>query len=71
MLDRYLLQLETVCEQLASIEELKDGFDGIGFSQGGLFLRAYAEKCNQPAVRRLITFGSPHNGKQNVLDYLF
>lgn len=29
--------------------------------------RGYVERCNQPAVHRLITFGSPHGGKQSFL----
>jgi Palmitoyl protein thioesterase. len=36
--------------------------DAIGFSQGGQFLRAYVERCNNPPVRSLVTFGSQHNG---------
>ncbi|KAK9448589.1 Alpha/Beta hydrolase protein [Limtongia smithiae] len=55
-------QVAQVCEQLAGIEELKDGFDALGFSQGGLFMRAYVERCNVPRVHKLITFGSPQNG---------
>jgi len=34
----------------------------MGFSQGGLFLRYYAQYCNSPPVRNLITFGTPHYG---------
>ena len=37
-------------------------FDAMGFSQGGLFLRYYAQYCNDPPIRNLITFGSPHFG---------
>ncbi|KAK9455133.1 Alpha/Beta hydrolase protein [Dipodascopsis uninucleata] len=55
-------QIETVCEQLASIPELEDGFDALGFSQGGLFMRGYVERCNSPKVHNLLTFGSPQNG---------
>ena len=44
------------------MEQLRDGFHGVGFSQGGLFLRAYIERCNSPPVHTLVTFGSPHNG---------
>lgn len=55
-------ELEFVCKQLADIPELEGGFDALGFSQGGLFLRAYAERCNVPQLRQLISFGSPHNG---------
>lgn len=36
--------------------------DALGFSQGGQFLRAYVERCNNPPVRSLVTFGSQHNG---------
>ncbi|WOO85888.1 Palmitoyl-protein thioesterase 1 [Vanrija pseudolonga] len=53
---------EDVCEQLSEIDELAGGFDAIGFSQGGLFIRYYAQYCNDPPVRNLITFGSPHFG---------
>lgn len=55
-------QLTTVCEQLKNVTELADGFNAIGFSQGGLFLRAYVEKCNHPSVKKLMSFGSPHMG---------
>ncbi|CAO3648542.1 unnamed protein product [Cunninghamella echinulata] len=59
-------QVDYVCEQLAKIPELSNGFDAIGFSQGGLFLRSYVQKCNQPKVRTLITFGSPHGGVSDI-----
>ncbi|SNX86767.1 related to palmitoyl-protein thioesterase 1 [Melanopsichium pennsylvanicum] len=55
-------QIQTACDQLAAIEELKHGFDAIGFSQGGQFLRAYVQRCNTPRVRNLVTFGSQHMG---------
>ncbi|KAG2221978.1 hypothetical protein INT45_010502, partial [Circinella minor] len=61
-------QIDFVCDQLAGIPELTEGFNAIGFSQvtiitivpGGLFFRGYVERCNRPAVHKLITFGSPH-----------
>lgn len=34
----------------------------MGFSQGGLFLRYYAQYCNSPPIKNLITFGTPHYG---------
>ncbi|KAJ1598133.1 hypothetical protein NDA14_005698 [Ustilago hordei] len=55
-------QVQNACEQLAAIDELRDGFDAIGFSQGGQFLRAYVQRCNTPKVRNLVTFGSQHMG---------
>lgn len=55
-------ELEEVHEQLMAIPELQDGFNAIGFSQGGLFLRAYNERYGRPYMHTLVTFGSPHNG---------
>ena len=55
-------QLAIVAEQLASVPELSRGFDAVGFSQGGQFLRAYVERNNTPSVHNLITFGSQHMG---------
>ncbi|EGG10454.1 putative palmitoyl-protein thioesterase precursor [Melampsora larici-populina 98AG31] len=55
-------EVEYVCQELNTIDELVGGFDGIGFSQGGQLLRAYVERCNQPHVRNLITLGAQHMG---------
>lgn len=46
------------------VHSLEDHF--FFFFNGNLNLiyvcRAYVERCNKPAVHRLITFGSPHGG---------
>lgn len=55
-------QIESVANQLSNVPELQNGFNAIGFSQGGLFLRGYIERYNQPPVYNLITFGTPHYG---------
>ncbi|KAJ9053327.1 hypothetical protein DSO57_1025224 [Entomophthora muscae] len=55
-------EVEYVFRNLSSIPELSKGFNAIGFSQGGLFLRAYIERYNNPPVKKLITMGSPHSG---------
>jgi len=59
-------QVEIVAQQLKDIPILSDGFDAIGFSQGGQFLRAYIERHNDPPVRNLITFGSQHMGISDI-----
>lgn len=53
-------QIDQVCSQLHNLSITE--FDGIGFSQGGLFLRSLVESCEGLSVNNLITFGSPHNG---------
>ncbi|CAG8553041.1 7852_t:CDS:2 [Cetraspora pellucida] len=59
-------EVNSVCEKLKADENLKYGFNAIGFSQGGQFLRAYVQRCNDPPVYNLITFGSPHNGVSDI-----
>lgn len=57
-------QIQQVCDALAAhpILSTAPAIDALGFSQGGVFLRGYVERCNRPPVRSLVTFGSPHNG---------
>ncbi|ODV95655.1 hypothetical protein PACTADRAFT_50352 [Pachysolen tannophilus NRRL Y-2460] len=56
------LQVDQVCQDLQKNLPNAKIIDGIGFSQGGLFLRALLETCNNFKLNNLITFGSPHNG---------
>ncbi|KAL1843203.1 hypothetical protein VTJ49DRAFT_2754 [Mycothermus thermophilus] len=57
-------QVAKVCTDIAAhpILSTAPAIDALGFSQGGQFLRAYVERCNNPPVRSLVTFGSQHNG---------
>ncbi|ABN66895.2 predicted protein [Scheffersomyces stipitis CBS 6054] len=55
-------QLDIVCKQLSKVPQLRQGFDIVGFSQGGVFARALVERCSSISVSNLITFGAPHNG---------
>ncbi|PSN71278.1 palmitoyl-protein thioesterase 1 precursor [Corynespora cassiicola Philippines] len=57
-------QVAQVCADLAShpILSTAPAVNALGFSQGGQFLRAYVQRCNNPPVRNLVTFGSQHNG---------
>ncbi|KAH7108117.1 alpha/beta-hydrolase [Auriculariales sp. MPI-PUGE-AT-0066] len=59
-------QLQVASTQLAGIPELSQGFDALGFSQGGQFLRAYVEWFNNPPVHNLLTFGSQHLGVADI-----
>ena len=55
-------QLNELCSTIYAIDELKDGFNFIGMSQGGLLARGYTEQCNKYPVLNLITMVSPHGG---------
>ena len=56
-------QLEELCATIYDIDELQDGFNFIGMSQGGLLARGYVEHCNLYPVVNLITLVAPHGGE--------
>ena len=56
-------QLEALTYTINSIAPLRDQkFHLIGFSQGGLLARAFAETSEAWRVKTLMTFGTPHMG---------
>ncbi|KAJ2551602.1 hypothetical protein EV175_003630 [Coemansia sp. RSA 1933] len=59
-------QLDQVCEDLGNIKVLQNGVNMMGFSQGGLFLRALIQRCPLLRTRTLVTFGSPHGGISKI-----
>jgi palmitoyl-protein thioesterase len=61
-------QVEAVCEQLRSLPQLDNGYNAVGFSQGGQFLRAVLQRCQHtgPRMHKLITLGGQHQGIMNV-----
>uniref|UniRef100_A0A3Q2HGX2 Palmitoyl-protein thioesterase 1 n=1 Tax=Equus caballus TaxID=9796 RepID=A0A3Q2HGX2_HORSE len=61
-------QVTTVCQILAKDPKLQQGYNAMGFSQGGQFLRAVAQRCPSPPMVSLITFGGQHQAwcKQNT-----
>lgn len=61
-------QIARACAQLRADEQLRRGFSIIGFSQGGQFARALAQRCAHLGlrVRSLITFGGQHGGIVDV-----
>ncbi|KAM8975958.1 palmitoyl-protein thioesterase 1 [Pelodytes ibericus] len=55
-------QVSRVCKQLAKDSKLRQGYNSMGFSQGGQFLRAVAQRCPHPPMRKLISIGGQHQG---------
>jgi palmitoyl-protein thioesterase len=58
-------QIKELRNTLSQIEELKNGFDFIGISQGGVIGRGYVQEYNnieEFKVHTLITLVSPHGG---------
>ncbi|KAE8624671.1 hypothetical protein XENTR_v10006020 [Xenopus tropicalis] len=55
-------QVDGVCKELAQNPNLKNGYNSMGFSQGGQFLRAVAQRCPSPPMKNLISIGGQHQG---------
>ena len=55
-------QVTTVCQILAKDPKLQQGYNAMGFSQGGQFLRAVAQRCPSPPMVNLISVGEQHQG---------
>lgn len=62
-------QVAAVCDHIASIPQLSQGYNAVGFSQGSQFLRAVLERCQHfdgmPKMHKLITLGGQHQGIMN------
>ena len=65
----FVPQVAAVCDQLASIPQLSQGYNAVGFSQGSQFLRAVLQRCQHvdgmPKMHKLITLGGQHQGIMN------
>jgi len=55
-------QIEFALKVINNDTNLSQGFNVVGFSQGGQFLRAYVERFNKPSVYNLISVGGQHQG---------
>ena len=55
-------QIEMVCNIIKNDNQLQEGYNAIGFSQGGQFLRGLAQRCPNPPMKNLISVGGQHQG---------
>ncbi|KAJ6655595.1 hypothetical protein lerEdw1_004947 [Lerista edwardsae] len=55
-------QVTLVCDTLAKDPRLRGGYNAMGFSQGGQFLRAVLQRCPSPPMFNLISVGGQHQG---------
>jgi palmitoyl-protein thioesterase len=56
------LQISKACEMIKNDTKLQGGYNALGFSQGGLFMRAVAQRCPTPPIHNLIAVGGPQQG---------
>lgn len=59
-------QLPLVAAALSAEDALAGGFNALGFSQGGQFLRGLLERHGLPLAGSLLTYGSQHSGIAEV-----
>lgn len=62
-------QVASFAQQVIQDENLKSGFDLIGYSQGGLITRAYIEQYNKPKVHNYVSWVGPHSGVFGVPEF--
>lgn len=55
-------QVSVVCNFLQNNASFANGYHAVGFSQGGLFVRALAQKCSTPQMKTLVSIGGPQQG---------
>jgi len=60
------LQIEQFAQIVANDTKLKNGFNLIGWSQGGIITRGYIERYNNPPVYNWISWAGPHGGQYGV-----
>jgi len=65
-------QIELACDTIRNDSRLSGGFHGVGFSQGGLFLRGLVQRCGggDLRVKNLVSFGGPQQGVYGVPECL-
>jgi len=61
-------QIDYVCRAIKNDPLLKDGYNAVGLSQGGLLIRGLAQRCREVPIKSLITLGAPSNGIFGVPD---
>jgi len=55
-------QITMACGLIKNDTNLANGYNAMGFSQGGQFLRAVAQRCPEPPMLNLISIGGQHQG---------
>jgi len=62
-------QVEIFAKAVQSDPNLQQGFNLLGYSQGGLITRAYVERYNNPPVYNLISWLGPQDGVYGCPDF--
>jgi len=55
-------QIKMACDMIREDTNIQNGFNALGFSQGGQFLRAVQQRCPELGMKNLVTVGAQHQG---------
>jgi len=61
-------QVSLVCKMIANDPNLKDGYNVLGYSQGGLLVRGVIQRCPSPPVKVFVSYASPQQGVFGVFE---
>lgn len=50
------LQVDSICQKLAAIPELQNGYNAIGFSQASIKRKSISNRSNNHVLRRVVYF---------------
>lgn len=57
--------IDYACKVIKNDPLLNNGYHAVGFSQGGLFSRVLAQRCDGPTMKSLVSIGGPQQGVNN------
>mmetsp|Transcript_7481 Transcript_7481/g.12006 ORF Transcript_7481/g.12006 Transcript_7481/m.12006 type:complete len:338 (-) Transcript_7481:3378-4391(-) len=65
-LSNMIKEVEFFAKKVRKNPKLKNGFNGVGLSQGNLVIRGYIEMYNDPPVKRFISIHGPMQGAASL-----
>jgi len=55
-------QVSLVCEEIAKDPKLQNGYNALGYSQGGPLMRGVIQRCPSPPIKLFVSYASPQQG---------
>ncbi|XP_050407435.1 palmitoyl-protein thioesterase 1 [Patella vulgata] len=55
-------QVTMACKLISNDSKLQNGYNALGFSQGGQFMRAVVQRCPTPRIFNFVSVGGQHQG---------
>ncbi|KAK6194927.1 hypothetical protein SNE40_000457 [Patella caerulea] len=59
-------QITMACKLISDDSKLQNGYNALGFSQGGQFMRGVVQRCPTPRIFNFVSIGGQHQGVYGV-----